>query len=63
MKRVSFIKVCRYLWQNYGDSCIARLTTNEGYIVPKTYVHFSSNTIFTRDERLAKLRGYTLINL
>ena len=57
-KRISFNKVCQHLNSIYGDGVIARLQTNGGSIVPKTYIHYSTNTIFTRDKELAKIRGY-----
>ena len=57
-KRVTLMEAAQYLCQNYGLSCVGYLLTNGGNIVPKTYVHYSSNTIFTRDKKLAETRGY-----
>lgn len=57
-KRVTLMEAAQYLCQNYGLSCVGYLLTNGGNIVPKTYVHYSSNTIFTRDRKLAVTRGY-----
>lgn len=62
-KKVTFEEVCDHLAKNYGSSCISRLYTNSGYIVPKTYVHYSSNTIFTRDKELAERKGYKYFEL
>lgn len=57
-RRVTFDEICQYLWKNYGGSTIARLKTTGGSIVPMTYIHYSSNIIFTRDKKLARTRGY-----
>lgn len=57
-KRVTLMEAAQYLCQNYGLSCVGYLHTDGGNIVPKTYVHYSSNTIFTRDKKLAETRGY-----
>lgn len=62
--RVSFIKVCRYLWKHYGNCQIARLRTNSGYVVPKTYVMLQGNwDVFTRDKNLAEKKGYTYFEI
>lgn len=58
MKRITFEDICNHLWKNYGGSAIARLQTTGGSIVPRTYIHYSSNIIFTMDKELARTRGY-----
>jgi hypothetical protein len=63
MKRITFDDICEHLWKNYGGSAIARLQTTGGSIVPRTYIHYSSNTIFTMDKELARTRGYKYFEL
>lgn len=57
-KRVTLLDAAMYLCQNYGLSTVGYLLTDGGNIVPKTYVHYSTNTIFTRDRKLAATHGY-----
>ena len=57
-KRVTLMEAAQYLCQNYGLSCVGYLLTKGGNVVPKTYVHYSTNTIFTRDRKLGATRGY-----
>ena len=62
-KKVTLLDACMYLCQNYGLSTVGYLRTKGGNIVPKTYIHYSSNTIFTRDKKLAERRGYKYFEL
>ena len=62
-KRVTLLDAAMYLCQNYGLSTVGYLHTNGGNIVPKTYIHYSSNTIFTRDKKLAERNGYKYFEL
>ena len=61
--RVTLIDVCRHLCNLYGMSAVGYLHTKGGNIVPKTYIHYSTNTIFTRDKNLAERRGYKYFEL
>ncbi len=62
-KRVTLLDAAMYLCQNYGLSTVGYLHTNGGNIVPKTYIHYSSYTIFTRDKKLAERKGYKYFEL
>ena len=57
-KKVTLMEAAQYLCRNYGLGTVGYLLTNGGNIVPKTYIHYSTNTIFTRDKELARTRGY-----
>lgn len=59
MKRFDYI--ANELCKRYGNSVVARLLTKNGYVVPKCYIHYQSNTIFTTD--IKKANKYKYIEL
>lgn len=46
-------EISSYLCKKYGKSVVSYLYNSNGNIVPKCYVHFSTNKIFTRDKKKA----------
>lgn len=58
---MKFKVIASELCKRYGNSVVSRLLTKSGNVVPKCYVHYSSNTIFTTDK--SKANKYTYIEL
>lgn len=58
---MKFDLIAKELCKRYGNSTVARLLTKGGNVIPKCYIHYSSNTIFTTDKK--KANKYTYIEL
>lgn len=51
-------QVASHLCKLYGNSIVGYLRNKNGNIIPKCYVHYASNTIFTRNNKLANKYTY-----
>lgn len=58
---MKFEFVANELCKRYGNSVVSKLLTKGGNVIPKCYIHYSSNTIFTTDKN--KANKYTYIEL
>ena len=58
MNGIKFEIIARYLCRKYGSSVVGRLKNKNGNVVPKCYVHYATNTIYTRDPKKANKYVY-----